>query len=245
MYTCVGLCERMSYGMYYMCIIGTRRSKSALLIKTCWILWIPNPVTLFCLSTSPSLFYFLSNRTSKQRDELSHVFCIKQLEWHAASGLAMAGKARNKMIKLIPTSCSSLLLMCTVRQSQSRHSVSKCHIKHSSALSVAGDCVCVCACVCVRAYVYVCEATLGLFLVVLEGCVLLQRKAGWRSSGSALILPLQEGYHSPFLPLPPTPHSRTHTRAQTHARTLTSPQEAAVPAADFHAFKSIPLWSLN
>lgn len=75
-------------------------------------------------------------------------------------------------------------------------------------------------------------ATLGQFLVVLEG-----HRGKQERQTSALISPSQDGLPQPFssLHLWLLPHSQTHTR--------TSPQEAAVSAADFHAFKSIRLWS--
>uniref|UniRef100_A0A669DV77 non-specific serine/threonine protein kinase n=1 Tax=Oreochromis niloticus TaxID=8128 RepID=A0A669DV77_ORENI len=58
-----------------------------------------------------------------------------------------------------------------------------------------------------------------------------------RPRRSALISPSQDGLPQPFssLHLWLLPHSQTHTH--------TSPQEVAVSAADFHAFKSIHLWS--
>lgn len=87
-----------------------------------------------------------------------------------------------------------------------------------------------CVCLCVQAHVRL--ATLGQFLVVLEG-----HRGKQERQTSALISPSQDGLPQPFssLHLWLLPHSQTHTR--------TSPQEAAVSAADFHAFKSIRLWS--
>ena len=144
MYMCVGLRERMSYGMYCTCIIGTRRSKSALPIKTCWILWIPNPVTLFCLSTSPFFFYCLTTwQWIRGMDTV--IFASNNM-----NGMQSQFRESDKMIKLILVFMQQFaVLICAVRQSQSRHSVSGCHIRHCLALSVAGDCVCVCVCVCV------------------------------------------------------------------------------------------------
>lgn len=249
MYMCVGLCERMSYDMYCTCIIDTRRLKSALPIKTCWILWIPNPLTLFCLSTSPLFVYCLSRKTMKRggggwaEAQSNCNIRIKQHEWHAASVWLRRVKRATRWL-------SSFLftgLMCPVRQSQSRHFVSGCHIKLCSARSVTGDCLCVRMCVCVKPpWVY-----FRCFLNAVSCC---RGKQGWQSSGSALISPSQEGHHSPFLPLPPT-CTHTHTKKPRNTRTntrmclcnldtLTLPQEAAVSAADFHAFKSIPLWSM-
>lgn len=84
-----------------------------------------------------------------------------------------------------------------------------------------------------------CEATLGLFLVVLEGYVLLQKKAGLTELRLSAYLPFAGGLPQPFSPSDCSLHTNTHVH------TLTLPQEAAVSAADFHAFKSIPLWSMD
>ena len=207
MYMCVGLRERMSYGMYCTCIIGTRRSKSALPIKTCWILWIPNPVTLFCLSTSPFFFYCLSTR-QWNRGMDTVIFASNNM-----SGMQSQFRENNKMIKLILFFMQQFAeLICAVRQSQSRHSVSGCHIRHCLALSVAGDCVCVCVCVCVRVCVKPPWVYFWWFLKAMSCC---RRKQGWQSSGSALISPSQEGYHSPFLPLTAA-STQTHTYTPSH-----------------------------
>ena len=224
MYMCVGLRERMSYGMYCTCIIGTRRSKSALPIKTCWILWIPNPVTRFCLSTSPFFFYCLTTwQWIRGMDTV--IFASNN-----TNGMQSQFRESDKMIKLILVFMQQFaVLICAVRQSQSRHSVSGCHIRHCLAQSVAGDCVRVC----------VCEATLGLFLVVLEGYVLLQKKAGLTELRLSAYLPFAGGLPQPFSPSDCSLHTNTPVR------TLTLPREAAVSAADFHAFKSTPLWSMD
>lgn len=128
---------------------------------------------------------------------------IKQHEWHAASVWLRRVKRATRWL-------SSFLftgLMCPVRQSQSRHFVSGCHIKLCSARSVTGDCLCVRMCVCVKPpWVY-----FRCFLNAVSCC---RGKQGWQSSGSALISPSQEGHHSPFLPLPPT-CTHTHKKKTT------------------------------
>lgn len=113
-------------------------------------------------------------------------------------------------------------------------------------LALSQGIVCVCVCVC--------KATLGLFPVFFECCVLLQRKAGLTELRLSAYLPFTGGPPQPFSPSASDLHTHTHkkprnTRTNTrmclcNVDTLTLPQEAAVSAADFHAFKSIPLWSM-
>lgn len=115
----------------------------------------------------------------------------------------------------------------------------------------------VCVCAHVRACVCVCKATLGLFPVFFECCVLLQRKAVLTELRLSAYLPFTGGPPQPFSPSASDLH--THTQKNTtHAQTRVCvcamwtrshchrrrPQEAAVSAADFHAFKSIPLWAM-
>lgn len=133
---------------------------------------------------------------------------IKQHEWHAASvWLRWVKRATRWLSSFLFTG-----LMCPVRQSQSRHFVSGCHIKLCSARSVTGDCLCVRVCVC--------KATLGLFPVFFECCVLLQRKAGLTELRLSAYLPFAGGPPQPFSPSASDLHTHTHTKNHaTHAQT--------------------------
>lgn len=213
---CVGLCERMSYGMYCTCIIGTRRSKSALPIKTCWILWIPNPVTLFCLSASPFFFLLLINQES---EPVKYLHPATQTHTHTAF-VWLQWRWLSSFIHH-----PAVYFLWVVRRSQSRHSVRGCHVKLLSSSVCRSGSVCVRVCFCVPGH----PGSISDGSWRLVSCC--RGKQERQSSGSALISPSQEGYHSPFLP---PPHTAAATRTHKYSQL---PQEATVSAADFHAFK--------
>lgn len=213
-------------------------SKSALPIKTCWILWIPNQVTLFVFQ--PALSYFTAYQTRQWRHSQLVILFIQQHKWHAASLRRQC--ASNTMIKLISSSSSSLLSpSCTVRQSQSRHPVSGCHIKHCPTLFVAEDCVYIC--VCVYAYMFVCVWN---HLGSISGgswrlCPAAEESRADRAQAQRLSPPYRRATTALFSLRFWLSDDKLHTSTCTNSQnTHTLPQEAAESAADFHAFKNPP-----
>ena len=114
------------------------------------------------------------------------------------------------MIELISSSSSSLL-SCAQSDKAKAGTLSADVTSSTVRLCLSQGIVCVCVFVCA------CEATLGLFLVVLEGCVLLQRKAGLTELRLSAYLAFTGGVPQPFSPSLRL-HKRTHTHTHTHTR---------------------------
>ncbi len=128
------------------------------------------------------------------------------------------------MIKLISSSSSSLLSWRAWPDKAKAGTVSVDVTSSTVQLCLSQGNVCVCLCVCLC----LCEATLSLFLVVLEGCVLLQREAGLTELRLSAYLPFAGGLPQPFSPSPASDcslhtHTHTHTCTDTctHARIAT------------------------